>query len=391
VADIAFVIKSYASDLLGGGETLVREFSRRLVSAGYAVEILTTCLQDYRNRQEVYPAGDSLVDGVPVRRFHIQTTEDYEQHRRRGQRLAMRLPHTPADEEGWFRSDLHSPGLYRHLRMHGRDYRLVIVLDYFPGLSLYAHAANCGRTAVYPQLHQEPIAYLAPVRRFLDQVDGIMYNCVPERDFAHYQLGVSNPRSAVVGVGVQTDPVGQADRFRRKFGIERPFLLYVGRLDHVKNVPRLLEYFMHYKARSRNDLQLVLMGQGPLTIARQPDVVLLGPTSEDDKYDGLAAAAALCQPSLLESLSIVVLEALGQGTPILVHGGNDVTRYHCLAGNCGLYFYGRDDFGEALEYLRAHRAVGSRFGRDGHAYVQEHYSWQAVNRRLLSAVEQFAA
>jgi glycosyltransferase involved in cell wall biosynthesis len=384
---IAFVIKSYAEDLIGGGETLVREFSRRLKENGYTVEILTTTLRDYRDERAVYPAGTSYVHDVLVRRFPVQRSSGILQRQPQdGDHNSLALVRS----ERWFRKDVHSPALYHYLKTHGRSYYLTIILDYFPGLSLYATMANSGRTAIYPQLHNEPIAYLPLVRYLLDSADGIMFNCVPERDFARYNLGIRNPRTAIVGVGVEADSVGQADRFRQKYGITEPFLLYVGRLDHAKNVPTLVRHFLSYKERfSRCDLKLVLMGQGHLNLPSDPDIVVVGQGSDQDKYDAMTAALAVCQPSLLESLSIVSLEALGQGTPILVNGYNEVTRYHCVRGNCGLYFYGQDDFALALELLYTRPRLRERLGQCGREYARQ-YSWDVVTQRLLDAIERFA-
>jgi len=94
---------------------------------------------------------------------------------------------------------------------------------------------------------------------------------------------------------------------------------------------------------------------------------------------------------LLESLSIVTLEALAQGTPILVHGSNDATRYHCLAGNCGLYFYGYADFALTLDYLQTHPDARQQLGRNGRDYVEANYAWDRVMERLLAAVERFGS
>jgi glycosyltransferase involved in cell wall biosynthesis len=389
VPDCAFVIKCYDSDLVGGGETLVREFSRRLADVGYAVEILTTSIRDYRDWREVYPRGLSLVEEIPVRRFPISQIGDDLLYKQLSYRIGNRLARNESEEYDWLRAGLHSPALYQYLQQHGRDYRLIVVLDYFVGLSLYALAANAGRTAVYPQLHNEPFAYLPAVRRWLNAAHGIMFNVPPERDFARLELGVSNPHTAIVGVGVETGLLGQPDRFRQKYGIDQPFLLYVGRLDVAKNLPALIAYFQRYKSLQATDLKLVLMGQGPFRVMAHPDVLSLGFCPEEDKFDAYAAALALCQPSLLESLSIVALEALAQETPILVHGANDVTRYHCLAGNCGLYFYTYDDFALVLDYVQTHPDARQQLGRNGRHYVLENYTWDRVTERFLAALDRF--
>jgi glycosyltransferase involved in cell wall biosynthesis len=388
---IAFVTKSFSTDQIGGGETLVREFCRILAEHHFDVEVLTTTADPTQLRWNEYPAGTCSVDGVTLWRFPVWQGRDAARHAQLGTKLGSRIAHTPTEEYEYFYHGLHSPALYEHLERNGRKYQAVIVLDYFVGLSHYAAAANSGRTIVYPQLHREPLAYLLPVRRFLNSVHGIMFNCPPEEDFARWELGITNPNAAIVGVGVQTDQIGRGNRFRRKFGITSPFLLYVGRLEATKNVLDLIRYFENFKLRSAGDLSLVVIGTGSLNLPHHPSVIQLGYCSEEDKFDAYAAALALVQPSLLESLSIVVLEALAQGTPVLVHGANDVTRYHCLAGNCGLYYYGREDFAAAVDYLYDHPTIRQELGRNGRAYVLENYHWDKVTARLLAALDRFTA
>ena len=389
--DLAFVTKFYDSDLVGGGETLVREFSRRLVDSGYSVEILTTCIRDYHHWEDVYPPGLTLVENLPVRRFPVWQDGDALEHKQLGVRLGTRTAHTEADEFRWFHTGLHSPAMYQYLQRHGLDFRLTIILDYFVGLSLYALAANSGRTAVYPQLHKDPIAYTSAVRGWLNAADGIMFNGIPEQEFARSELGVSNPNSMIVGVGVETALVGQEDQFRHRFGIDQPFLLYVGRLEVAKNLATLISYFQRYRSQHTTDLKLVLVGEGPCEVPDYGGILPLGFCSEEDKLGAYAAALALCQPSLLESLSIVTLEALAQGTPILVHGSNDATRYHCLAGNCGLYFYAFGDFAAALTYLREHADARRELGQNGRRYVLQNYAWEMVTGRFLRALNRFGS
>ena len=387
--DLAFVLKRYDSDLMGGAETVVRQFSRRLTDAGYAVEILTTCMRDYHDWRDIYSPGTDIVEGHLVRRFPIWQGRNDRQYEWLSFRIGNYLTHSEQEEYQWLHEGLHSPHLYQYLQEHGRVYRFVVILDYSVGLSAYALAANPGRTVVWPLLHNEPFAYTAVVRRWLNAAHGIIFNVPPERDFARFELGISNPRTAMVGAGVETKVAGQPDRFRQKYGVDQPFLLYVGRLDVAKNLPTLIAYFQRYKALQDTELKLVLMGQGPFRVAAHPDVLSLGFCPETDKFDAYTAAVALCQPSLLESLSIVALEALAQGTPILVHGVNDVTRYHCLTGNCGLYFYGYSDFALALDYLQTHPGARQQLGQNGRNYVLQYYTWEVVTERLLAALSRF--
>jgi hypothetical protein len=59
------------------------------------------------------------------------------------------------------------------------------------------------------------------------------------------------------------------------------------------------------------------MGHKEMPVPDRPDIRLLGRTSDEDKFDALAGCVALVQPSLLESLSIIALEAWACGRPVI--------------------------------------------------------------------------
>ena len=71
-----------------------------------------------------------------------------------------------------------------------------------------------------------------------------------------------------------------------------------------------------------------MIGNQVMSLPRDPDIRYLGMLSEQDKLDAMAAAAVLINPSPFESFSIVVLEAMLCGTPVLVNGRCDVLRGH---------------------------------------------------------------
>src|SRR5262249_7656124 len=151
-----------------------------------------------------------------------------------------------------------------------------------------------------------------------------------------YEMQADAP--ALVREGVDTTFASNAERFVAKYGL-KDFLLYVGRKEVGKNVPLLVDYFAQYKRQYRGELQLVLVGKGAAEIPphRHQDILDLGFLPEQDKLDAYAAALALCQPSLNESFSIVMMEAWVAGTPALVHANCAVTREHCLEANGGLF------------------------------------------------------
>jgi glycosyltransferase involved in cell wall biosynthesis len=193
---------------------------------------------------------------------------------------------------------------------------------------------------------------------------------------------------------VDIPPPGDAARFRKKYRLAEPFLLYAGRKAAEKNVPLLIEYFARYRFTHRDrPLKLVLVGSGRIRIPERlrEDVVDLGFVPPQDKFDAYAASLALCQPSQLESFSIVMMEAWLCGTPALVHGRCAVTRDHCLASNGGLFFDEYFEFVEAVDLLSGDAALCRRLADSGRAYVLAHFTWDRVTANYLRVLEQLGA
>ncbi len=243
---------------------------------------------------------------------------------------------------------------------------------------------------MWPCLHDEGYAYLAPTQLMLRRACGIAYNVAAEREFAETKLQLHHPASCVVGMGLPARPNSEqpntaASRFRKSTGIKDPFLLYAGRNSEAKNVPLLLEFFARFKARHTHPLKLVLMGSK--NNVDQPDVISIGVRDEQDKFDAYAAALALCQPSLNESLSIVMMEAWQMGTPAFVHRDCAVTRAHVIQSNGGLYFGNYVEFESALEFMLSSPELCAAMGQAGQRYVSAQYSWSAVMQRFQTGLQ----
>ena len=71
---ISFVTPWYGPDVPGGAEAETRRLTQQLQRAGMAVEVLTTTTRDlYADWGRGYhPAGPTVIDGIPVRRFPVQ-------------------------------------------------------------------------------------------------------------------------------------------------------------------------------------------------------------------------------------------------------------------------------------------------------------------------------
>lgn len=152
------------------------------------------------------------------------------------------------------------------------------------------------------------------------------------RDLDHF-FQLDPKRLTVVANGLdharfQPAPPDVGSAWARAQGIERPFFLYVSRLEHPgKNHVRLIEAFNRFKARTGSDWQLVLGGSdwhGAEVIHQSvdsspyaADIRRLGFVKDADLPRWYQAAGAFVYPSLFEGFGFPPLEAMACGCPVL--------------------------------------------------------------------------
>jgi glycosyltransferase involved in cell wall biosynthesis len=135
----------------------------------------------------------------------------------------------------------------------------------------------------------------------------------------------------------------------------------------------------------------VLLGSGPVELQPVDRKVVtdLGYVSEQDKHDACAAALAFVQPSVNESLSIVIMESWLAGRPVVVHAGCAVTRDHARRSQGGLAFGTYFEFEEILNLLVERPDVADALARNGRAYVLNELSWSRCLERFEAAMRKF--
>jgi glycosyltransferase involved in cell wall biosynthesis len=190
----------------------------------------------------------------------------------------------------------------------------------------------------------------------------------------------------VVAMSVSTESVAPAQE-------PQPYLLYCGRIDVSKGCAQLLEGFEAFKAANPNsDLQLILTGNDVLGVGKRKDVRYLGFVEEQRKFELMAGAVAFVQPSPYESLSIVLLEAMAQGTPAIVNGQCEVLVDHVKASGSGMIYRNPEEFIAAIANTTT---LGSRkrtkLGIKARDYVLRNYSREQIIARLKAEVEALAA
>jgi glycosyltransferase involved in cell wall biosynthesis len=165
--------------------------------------------------------------------------------------------------------------------------------------------------------------------------------------------------------------------FRRRHRLYGPLVLYGGRIDPGKGCEELLQYFSEY-VRDGGDATLALMGAKLMSLPEDPSVRFAGLLSDSEKLQALEAATVVVCPSPYESLSLLALESLSVGTPVLVNARSAVLVEHAKRSNGGLWYADRDEFVEALKLLVGDEPLRRALGRNGRDYVRRHFRWDVV-------------
>jgi glycosyltransferase involved in cell wall biosynthesis len=379
---LAVVVQRYGQAINGGAELHARYIAEHL--ARHAdVEVLTTCAADYVSWHNEWPVGLDRVNGVPVRRFHVEQERDPLVFARWSQRV-FDQPHSLSDELDWLDAEgPASPTLVAHIAKHASAFDFLLFFSYRYYHAYHGARAAASRAILVPTAERDAAVGLSIFKPLFRGVRALMYNSPEERAMIHAVSGNEGVPSVVVGVGSDVPSNPQPARFRSKFDIRGPFAVYVGRIDENKGCKELFEFFDAYVNAGAGRLSLVLVGNSLLPIPKHPRIHHLGFLDDPDKFDAMAAAELLVMPSYFESLSMVALEAWALGQPVLANAKCDVLKAQCIRSNAGLYYDGASEFVETLRAIEQNRWLSASLGRNGRAFFREHYDWSVIERKYL--------
>ena len=383
---LAVVVQRYGADVNGGAELHARYVAEHLAKHA-EVEVLTTCAKDYIFWSNEFDPGECRVGNLLVRRFPVKRPRDLENFDQWSTRV-FEHRHSVAHELAWLDSEgPTSPKLIRYLRRHGSSYDFCLFFSYRYYHAYHGCRAVAPHAVLVPTAERDPAIGLSIFGPIFRGVRGIMYNSFEERAMIQAITGNASVRHAVVGVGSEIPTDSDPNRFRQKFEIQQPFIVYVGRIDENKGCLELFDFFKNYAARVSKSLQLVLIGRSILKVPSHSRIRHLGFVSDQDKFDALAAAHALVMPSQFESLSMVTLEAWAMSRPVLANGCCDVLQGQCIRSNAGLYYKNYEEFAETLHALETNRPLHAALSRNGSQYFRRHYAWPVIERKYLEVLE----
>lgn len=386
---IAFVCQRYGLEINGGAELLCRLVAERL-TADYEVTVYTTCAMDYISWANVYPEGTSVLNGVRVIRFRVQR----ERNRKTFGLLSRIVLHNPFHlsglEDKWIDSQgPFCPDLVSAVSQDHRNYRAILFMTYLYYTTVRGMIPGIRNALLIPTVHDEPPVYLKCFDPVFERASGFVWNSPEEKTFALKRFPqISDKPSVIAGVGIDV-PESLPPLPDCLQGTE--YILYSGRIDAHKGCDRLFEYFLRYKKEKGNGLKLALTGKGVCPVPKDPDIVSLGFVDDSVKYALMSGALAFVLFSPYESLSMVVLESMAIGRPVIVNNACEVLRGHCERSGAGLAFSDYDGFAAVVDQMRAGGTDYSKMCENGQRYVSKHYQWARIIEQYRKLIFQSSA
>ena len=393
---IAFVSPWYGDDIPGGAEMLLRGMAKNLSKRGTEVEVLTTCVKEFGSDWNVdyYPEGrDRSRFGFDIMRFKVKKRDTYAFDAINGLIINGIKPNLE-QQTRFINEMVNSEALYNYIDAHKDEYSYFVYTPYMFGTTYFGAKTCPEKTILIPCFHDEIYFYMDIYKDMYSKVKGLVYNARPEYELANENYELDNANQIVLGTGVDTSIKGDAARFRKKYKINSPFIIYAGRKDTGKNVDTLVHYFTEYylsrkEADKEFDLKLVLIGGGNMPVPEvvKDNVIDLGFLPIQDKYDAMAAATFLCQPSKHESFSLVIMESWLCGRPVLVSEDCNVTQDFALQTNGGLWFKDYFDFEKCTDFYLKNEDKCKVLAENGCKYVKENFDWDVICSRFIEFLE----
>ena len=383
---VAVVVQRYGPEVTGGSESLARAVAERL-AADYRVSVYTTCALDYVTWRNELKEGTARIEGVEVVRFPVEEERDLDSFNAYSHTLYDQ-PHSEEEELIWLkRQGPYVPRLTRQLEANKDRYQAILFFTYLYFPTYWGLQAAADRAILVPTAHDEPPIRFHLYESVFGRPRAFAFCSAAEERFVRSRFDLGHAPSEVTGIGIDLGPRPDVEAFKIQHDVHGPYVLYAGRIDAGKGCDEMLRHYVQYRRACRGGAELLLIGKMAMDEPRIPGVRYLGYLSEAEKHAAMAGARAVLCPSPYESLSIVLLEGMAHGTPVLATTRSEVLTDHCRDSNAGLFYANGDEFVESLDLLVREPALQRAMGENGRRYVETRYRWDAVMARYRALID----
>jgi glycosyltransferase involved in cell wall biosynthesis len=402
---VAFVLPRFFP-YRGGYENSLLALSKYLVQRGHRVTVFTTVANDleafWLPGFNTFPEEEISVDGVVVRRFPIC----YNVLRRRATRLLGMMPYWRWKAQYWTPS-FRIPGLPQALREVDADLFHIGPLPYTNLMYAGLRAAELKGVPVIatPCTHLGEDSNDDVTRHYLQPYQiGLLKRCAKVFCMTKTEMqrledvGVTSEKVVIgYGIDLQTATGGNPDYLRETYRVDGPVILHLGMKAFEKGSETLLEA-MKILWSTGSNAWLVMAGPSLSAFDRWvatsaqdcPRFLNLPAFADTEKRDFLASATVVVQPSRVESLGLVLLEAWANKKPVIA-ADIAVSRelIHSCAGGAVVPFGNAPELAAEIERILTSSDLARTMGAGGHQKALE-YEGNTLWQRNAEELERVA-
>jgi len=138
--------------------------------------------------------------------------------------------------------------------------------------------------------------------------------------------------------------------FKKKYNINKKYILYVGNSNPHKNLSRLITAYNNLPEKIKEEYFLVLAGVGKKFLIKDDKILAIPFVSEDDLPALYSGATIFVFPSLYEGFGLPPAEAMACGCPVV---SSNVSSMPEVLGDACLYFnpYNVNEIGSTIQML----------------------------------------
>lgn len=384
---IAFVVHRYGLEINGGAEYHCRVLAEHMVPQ-YEVDVLTSCAKNYLPWDNAYKEGIETINQVNVYRFPVELKKNDEYFEKLTKDLEK--GNRKAEEEWISQIGPYCPSFIPFLTENAEKYEAVIFFTFSYYFTIKGMELNLKHSILLPTAHDDAFIRLPIYKKVFEAPAAFLYNSVEEKELINNFFHTEAKPSRLTCVGIDFPEPKQYGLPEHLKKYKDNYIVYAGRVGNGKNFGELNRDFIEYKKRNPSQLKLVVIGKidDGMTLTYSEDIIYAGFVTEEEKTAVLQNARLLVMPSLYESLSLVILESMAAGRPVLVNGRCAVLKGQCIRSNAGLYYTDYFEFEAGLNYILSEKEAYQQMVSNGYQFVKENYNWNKVTASVYSLIQE---
>lgn len=219
--------------------------------------------------------------------------------------------------------------------------------------------------------------------------DVIKYFNVPKDKITVTYLGVKPDFHVIKDYGI-------IKKVKAKYGINKPFIFYVGVWRNHKNLPGLIHAFHILKTKYKLNYQLVIGGnedphypevrQTWEKLDLEKDIIRPGFISNEELPIFYNAADQYVIPSFIEGFGLIGIEAMACGTPVVSSNTSSLPE---VLENAAHYFdpKNHNEMAEKMYQVITNQELKQNLVEKGFQQVEK-YSWQKCAKKTLNVYKE---